>query len=59
LCGYLGDDLIAAPIAALYDWVGSNPAPAVSGDPYLCEILGIEITAESRRRPCARSITVL
>ena len=27
LCGYLGDDLIAAPIQGLFDWVGSNPPP--------------------------------
>jgi Putative lumazine-binding len=40
LCGYLGDELIAAPIQALYDWVGSNPAPAG----YECSILDIDIT---------------
>jgi len=45
LCGYLGDDLIAAPIAALYDWVGSNPAPAVTGDAFNCEVLAIEVTS--------------
>jgi hypothetical protein len=28
LCGYLGDEMIAAPIEGLYDWVNSNPAPA-------------------------------
>ena len=44
LCGYLGDDLIAAPIAALYDWVAANPAPAATGDPFSCETLGIELT---------------
>ena len=44
LCGYLGDDLIAGPIAALYDWVAANPAPAATGDPFSCETLGIEIT---------------
>ncbi len=44
LCGYLGDDLIAGPIAALYDWVAANPAPAVTGDPSSCETLGIEMT---------------
>lgn len=44
LCGYLGDDLIAGPIAALYDWVEANPGPATTGDPYSCEILNIEIT---------------
>ena len=31
LCGYLGDELIAAPIAALYEWVdaesGAEPQP--------------------------------
>ena len=40
LCGYLGDEMIAAPIEGLYDWVGSNPAP----ETYNCSILGIEIT---------------
>ena len=36
LCGYLGDDLIAGPIAELYDWVGANPAPAATGAPFSC-----------------------
>jgi hypothetical protein len=44
LCGYLGDELIAAPIVALYDWVGGNPAPAASGQPFDCEVLEIKIT---------------
>jgi hypothetical protein len=44
LCGYLGDDLIAAPIAALYDWAAGNPAPSVSGEPFACEILDIRVT---------------
>src|SRR5262245_4405426 len=44
LCGYLGDDLIAAPIAELYAWVKSNPAPAATGAPFACEILTIEVT---------------
>ena len=52
LCGYLGDDLIAGPIAALYDWVGANPGPAATGEPYNCEILNIEIT----RRAAAASL---
>ena len=47
LCGYLGDDLIAGPIAALYGWVETNPAPATTGDPYRCEILRIEITGRT------------
>ena len=44
LCGYLGDELIAAPIVALYDWVAGNPAPATSGEPFNCEVRDIEIT---------------
>jgi len=44
LCGYLGDDLIAGPIAALYAWVNSNPSPDASGDPYTCDVLNIEVT---------------
>jgi len=44
LCGYLGDDLIADPIAALYDWAQANPAPAATGDPFACEILDIKVT---------------
>jgi hypothetical protein len=40
LCGYLSDELIAAPIQGLYDWVESNPAP----EGYSCSILNIEIT---------------
>src|SRR4030095_16039595 len=44
LCGYLGDEMIAAPIAGLYDWVDSNPAPATTGEVFDCSILSIEIT---------------
>jgi len=44
LCGYLGDDLIAGPIEELYAWVAGNPAPASTGGPFSCEILGIEVT---------------
>ena len=40
LCGYIGDELIAAPIQGLYDWVESNSVPAA----YKCTILDIEIT---------------
>jgi hypothetical protein len=44
LCGYLGDDLITGPIAALYDWVAANRAPAATGDLFSCETLGIDMT---------------
>ena len=40
LCGYLGDELITAPIQGLYEWVDSNPAP----NPYHFSVLDIEIT---------------
>jgi hypothetical protein len=40
LCGYIGDEMIAAPIQGLYDWVESNSIPAG----YKCAILGIEVT---------------
>src|SRR6266478_5166600 len=40
LCGYLGDEMIAAPIEGLYDWVNSNPAPEF----FNLSILAIEIT---------------
>lgn len=40
LCGYLGDEMIAAPIEGLYDWVNSSPAP----EGYELSILAIEIT---------------
>lgn len=40
LCGYLGDEMITAPIEGLYDWVNSNSAP----ETYSCAILDIEIT---------------
>ncbi len=40
LCGYLGDELITAPIAGLYDWVGSNPPP----EEFSFWILAIDIT---------------
>ncbi len=44
LCGYLGDDLIAGPIAELYAWVDANPAPVAAGNPFECEILRIDVT---------------
>lgn len=44
LCGYLGDELIAAPIVGYYDWVASTPSPASTGDVFECEALSIEIT---------------
>ena len=44
LCGYLGDDLIAGPISELYAWVGANPSPDATGDPYACDILNIQVT---------------
>lgn len=44
LCGYLGDDMIAAPIEGLYDWVNANPAPAATGEVFGCSILAIEVT---------------
>ena len=44
LCGYLGDEMIAAPIEGLYDWVQSNPPPAETGEVFDCLILAIEIT---------------
>jgi non-specific serine/threonine protein kinase len=44
LSGYLGDEMIAAPIAALYDWVSANPAPAETGEAFTCSILAIELT---------------
>jgi len=44
LCGYLGDDMIAAPIQVLYDWVGQNPAPAETGEVFDCSILAIAVT---------------
>jgi putative lumazine-binding protein len=40
LCGYLGDELITAPIEGLYEWVDSNPPP----DFYNCLVLDVEIT---------------
>ena len=44
LCGYLVDQMFAAPIQGLYDWVQSNPAPAETGEVFDCSILAIEIT---------------
>jgi hypothetical protein len=40
MCGYLGDDLIAGPIANLYEYVDSNPAPPE----HSCDVLAIEVT---------------
>lgn len=44
LCGYLSDEMIAAPIEGLYDWVNSNPAPVETGEGFDCSILAIEVT---------------
>ncbi len=44
LCGYLGDEMIAAPIEGLYEWVQSNPAPAETGEVFDCLNLAIEVT---------------
>ena len=44
LCGYLGDEMIAAPIEGLYDWVNSNPAPVETGEIFSCSTLVIEVT---------------
>ena len=44
LCGYLGDEMIAAPIEGLYDWVNANAAPSETGDVFSCSILAIEVT---------------
>lgn len=43
LCGYLGDEMLAAPIAGLYAWAESNPAPSETGEVFECMILSIEI----------------
>ncbi len=40
LSGYLGDELIAAPIEGLYEWVSADPAPAA----YDCSVLSIQVT---------------
>lgn len=40
LCGYIDDQMIAAPIQVLYDWVEANTVP----DGYNCTVLDIEIT---------------
>ena len=40
LCGYLGDEMISAPIEGLYEWVDSNPPP----EGYNCLVLKVEIT---------------
>jgi len=43
LCGYIGDEMIAAPIQGLYDWVESNTVP----EAYTCSVLGVEITGRA------------
>jgi len=47
LCGYLGDELITAPIEGLYEWVASNPAPAATGDVFECSVLAVEVTGRA------------
>jgi hypothetical protein len=47
LCGYLGDELIAAPIEGYYEWVAANPASAVTGDVFECLVTAIEITGRA------------
>ncbi|CAN5758445.1 nuclear transport factor 2 family protein [soil metagenome] len=44
LCGYLGDEMIAAPIEGLFDWVESNLPPAETGEAFGCAILALAVT---------------
>ena len=44
LCGYLGDEMFAAPIEGLYEWVAASPAPSETGEVFECSILSVEIT---------------
>ena len=44
LCGYLGDHLIAGPIADLYAWAEANPSPAATGERFECAVLNIGVT---------------
>lgn len=55
LCGYLGDELIAAPIVGYYEWVASNPAPAETGDAFNCEILAVEYNQQSSNGDSSRN----
>jgi hypothetical protein len=45
--GYVGGDLIAAPIETMYQSLRSNPVPAVSGEPYAYEVKDINIVGET------------
>ena len=47
LSGYLGDELIAAPIEGYYEWVAGNPSPAATGDVFECSVLAIEVTGRA------------
>lgn len=44
LCGYLADELIAAPIEGLYEWVDSNSPSSETGTVFSCTVLAIEVT---------------
>jgi hypothetical protein len=43
MCGYLGETLMVVPIQGLYDFVGSNPAPAKTGEPFTASVAAIEV----------------
>src|SRR5688572_16406569 len=51
LCGYLGNEMIAAPIVA-YDCVGANPAPADTGEVFDCSILAMPSPVSRRSQEC-------
>ena len=43
MCGYFGETLMVVPIQGLYDFVGSNPAPAKTGEPFSASVAAIEV----------------
>ena len=43
MCGHFGEELMIVPIEGLYDFVSSNPAPSVSGEPFEGKIEAIDV----------------
>lgn len=41
--GPFGDDLIAAPVSHLFDWVGENLKPGASGEDHKIEIDSVDV----------------
>jgi hypothetical protein len=45
--GWMGDESFVKPVQFLYDFINESDSPARRGDPFRCEVLGIEIAGNT------------